>query len=116
LKSSPKKIEAIRDYRFCLAVENEYTNNWITEKFYDSILYNTIPIYYGCPNIKEIYPENGYILIEDIENIEKIKNLLRYIENNADVLYKEMMPNLLKIKEKYLTENNFLRFINNLCK
>ena len=65
-KNSPKREDALVDYMFNISIENEYQKNWISEKFYDNILTNTIPIYFGCKNIKEIYPEDGYILIEDI--------------------------------------------------
>lgn len=69
------RMSTIVDYKFNLAIENEYQKNWITEKFYDSILTNTIPIYFGCKNIKSIYPEDGYILIEDINNLQTIQDL-----------------------------------------
>lgn len=112
--NKPEKICAIKDYRFCLAVENQFINNWISEKFYDSILYDTIPIYYGCQNIREIYPENGYILIDNIHNFESIRYLLNYINDNATHLYESMLPELQKIKHKYLTHNNLLSKIKSL--
>ena len=75
--------------------------NWITEKFYDSILTDTIPIYYGCKNIKEIYPEGGYLLIEDINDLTGIKNLLEYVNNNAEKIYSENIDSIRNIKKKY---------------
>ena len=33
-----------------------------------------IPIYFGCKNIKEIYPEDGYILIDDINKFFECKS------------------------------------------
>jgi hypothetical protein len=115
-KGSNLKIDAVKNYKFCIAIENQFTKNWITEKFYDSILNNTIPIYYGCTNIKEIFPENGYILIEDIHDFESVLSQIQEIEKNADKIYNELMPNLLKIKERYFSEFNPLKLINNLCK
>jgi len=108
------KKDGLVDYRFSICIENSNEKNYISEKFYDCILTNTIPIYFGCKNIKEFLPENGYILIEDIDNIDKIVEQLNYIVNNCEKLYDEMLPSLLKIKEKYFNELNLLKKINNL--
>jgi hypothetical protein len=113
-KNSPKREDALVDYMFNISIENEYQKNWISEKFYDNILTNTIPIYFGCKNIKEIYPEDGYILIEDINNIDEIKKTLKYINNNAICIYNEKIIGLKQIKEKYFKEFNLLKKIINL--
>jgi hypothetical protein len=99
------------DYKFNISIENEYQDNWISEKFYDCILTDTIPIYFGCKNIKNIYPEDGYILIEDIDNVNQINELLDYIEKHADKIYQQKINGLKKIKEKYFKEYNLLKKI-----
>lgn len=111
---SPKRFDSLIDYKFNIAIENEYGNNWITEKFYDSILTDTIPIYFGCKNIKEIYPEDGYILIEDINDIHSIENLLTHINQNANQIYNQKIIGVRKIKEKYFKEYNLLKKVINL--
>ena len=108
---SPKRHDSLLNYKFNIAIENEYQDNWITEKFYDSILTNTIPIYFGCKNIKEIYPEDGYILINDVNNLEEIKDLLIHINNNSDTIYKQKIVGLREIKKRYLKEFNLLKKI-----
>jgi len=114
-KQSPQKIDSVKDYKFCLVLENQFVKNWLTEKFYDCILTNTIPIYYGCQNIKDIYPENGYILLDDINNKDRILEQLIYINNNSEKLYDDMFPELIKIKKKYFEKNNLLKKIKELC-
>lgn len=109
--SSPKKKDALVDYKFNLVVENEHGENWITEKFYDSVLTDTIPIYFGCKNIKEIYPEGGYLLIEDIDNLEEISNLLNNVDKNADKIYSENIDSIRRIKKRYFEEYNLLKLI-----
>jgi hypothetical protein len=111
---SPQRKDALVNYKFNIAIENEHSNNWISEKFYDNILTDTIPIYYGCKNIKEIYPEGGYILINDINNIEEIKSLLENINKNAEKIYSENIDLIRKIKKRYFEEYNLLKLIINL--
>lgn len=108
---SPMRKDSLINYKFNLVVENEHQDNWITEKFYDGILTETVPIYFGCKNIKELYSEDGYILINDIENINEIENLLFEIKNNCDEIYNQKIEGLRKIKERYFRENNLLKKI-----
>jgi hypothetical protein len=108
---SPRRKDALVDYKFNVSIENSYENNWITEKFYDNILTDTIPIYFGCKNIKEIYPEDGYILIEDINDLENTINLINNVLENADEIYSKKIHGLKQIKEKYFKENNILKKI-----
>ena len=108
---SPKRQDSLINYKFNLAIENEYQDNWVSEKFYDSILTETIPIYYGCKNIRDIYPEDGYILINDINNIEEIKELLTHIKNNSEEIYNQKINGLRQIKKRYFQEFNLLKKI-----
>jgi hypothetical protein len=111
-----EKKDGIVDYKFSICIENANEINYISEKFYDCILTNTIPIYYGCKNIKDIWPENGYFLINDIKNVSEVESLLLYINNNIDLLYDTMLPELLKMKERYFSDFNLLKKINNFSK
>lgn len=109
--SAPKKFEKIKDYRFSLAIENSSEKFYVSEKFYDCILTNTIPIYYGCKNIKEYWPENGYILLDNITDYDYIKEKINYILENSEEIYEKMLPELLKIKERYFKEFNIIKKI-----
>ena len=111
-----EKKDGLIDYKFSLCIENSHEKNYITEKFFDCILTNTIPIYYGCSNIKDLIPENCYILIDDIENINSVKELLIDINNNCDEIYQNMLPNLLNFKNRYFEDFNPLKDIIKLLK
>jgi len=72
--------------QFHIAIENVYRDNMFTEKLNDCIATKTIPIYWGCPNIKNIYDTRGMIIVNDLEDlIDKVNNL------TADT-YDEMKP------------------------
>jgi hypothetical protein len=66
-------------YEYSIAIENSQEKNYITEKFVDCVLCNTIPIYNGAPNISEVYNEkyfrtidlNSPAIIDDIREIIK---------------------------------------------
>lgn len=106
-----KKSETIKDYKFCLTIENSHENYYISEKFYDCILTNTVPIYFGCKNIKEYWPENGYFLLENITDYEYVIEKLNWIYTHKDELYYEMLPELIKMKKRYFKEFNLIEKI-----
>ena len=116
-----RKIEGLKDYRFSLCIENSEEDNLITEKFHDAILTDTIPIYYGAPNIKDIYPEEGYILLENLEDVEAVIDTIKWVfgggsSGDIESLYKKMIPEARKIKERFLKQNNPFRRIKKFIK
>jgi hypothetical protein len=106
-----RKGDAIKDYKFCLTVENSHEKYYISEKFYDCILTNTIPIYYGCSNIKDYWTENGYFLLDNITDHQYVTDKLKWIYENQDELYNQMLPEVLKMKKRYFEEFNLLKKI-----
>ena len=68
-------------------------------------------LFRSCKNIKEYWPENGYILLDNITDYEYIENKLLYIKNNLDSLYESMLPELLKMKDRYFKEFNTIKKI-----
>lgn len=105
------KKDGLINYKFSLCIENSNEKNYISEKFYDCILTNTIPIYYGCSNIKDIWNFGGYFNIENIDDSGSVKQLLSYIDTNAEFLYNSMLPDLLELKKQYFQKYNILKVI-----
>ena len=102
------KYDAIKDYKFCLTIENSRENYYISEKFYDCILTNTIPIYYGCKNIKDYWPESCYFILDSITDHNYVLETLTWIYNNRDKLYKQLLPSIIKMKTKYFNDFNLI--------
>ena len=112
------KHQGLRDYKYSIAIENGVFKNYFSEKIMDCFLNWTVPIYYGCPNIKKFFPENSYILI-DIENFEESKNIIEEIIKNDNyekrlealeiarnlVLEKYNLHSLIKNNEAYIKNN-----------
>lgn len=49
------KIEALKDYRYSIVVENVKSDWWFTEKLIDCFATGTVPIYWGCPEIGRFF-------------------------------------------------------------
>lgn len=63
-------------YKYSIAIENMQTDSYVSEKFNDCVMMNTVPIYLGARHIDEIYGEGCCVhltgnLEEDIAIIRK---------------------------------------------
>jgi hypothetical protein len=100
-KGSPEnKHEVLKNYKYSIAIENCCEKNYVSEKFFDCILNDTVPLYYGCPNIDDIFNNNCYEKI-DIEDSNIIKIIEDIVSKNF-INYKEALQDARK---KYF--NNF---------
>jgi hypothetical protein len=68
--------ESLFESLYHICIENQSVENYFTEKIIDSFLTETIPIYWGCPNIGKYFNPDGIIFFRSIDDlIEKINNL-----------------------------------------
>lgn len=59
-----KKIEGLESYRFSLAIENSVQKGYWTEKLSDCLLADTIPIYFGAPDVLDYFPAQSMIIVD----------------------------------------------------
>ena len=68
-----KKEEGLCDYMFSIAIENASYETYFTEKLLDCFATGTIPVYYGAPNIGDVFNKDGIIdLSEEFDVSEEI--------------------------------------------
>jgi hypothetical protein len=97
---------ALDEYMFSVACENSIQKNYISEKFWDVILTNGVPLYMGCNNISEYVPEDCYINI-NAESIDDIRDSVYEVLNNSDSLYKQYLPNVLNLKQQFFKDPKY---------
>lgn len=92
--SIEKKVEVLKDHRFCFVIENGVYAGWHTEKILDCFRTGTVPIYLGDPDIGDTFDSSGIIKLKDNFNAD---DLLSSIENQLTVeLYESMLPAITK--------------------
>lgn len=57
-----EKSDGLAPFRYSLVIENTREPNYFSEKLVDAILCQTVPIYWGCPNIGDFFDTRGMIL------------------------------------------------------
>lgn len=100
-KEVSDKWEALAQYKYSIAIENSSQNNYWTEKIVDCFLANTIPFYYGAPNINEYFPEDSYIWLP-IDDPEKCVQVIK--DELLSNSWKKREKVMIQAKEKCLNE------------
>lgn len=108
-RSFEDKWEVLAPYKYHIAIENSCSNYYWTEKLSDCYLAETYPIYYGCKNIHDYFPQKALCNI-DIHDIDKsIKAIDRIITD--DTHFDTHLPLLKECKELVLEDYNIFNYI-----
>jgi hypothetical protein len=70
-KPFKEKSEGLASYRYSVVIENAREKNYFTEKLIDALLCDTVPIYWGCPNIAEFFDTSGMIICQSMDDIQR---------------------------------------------
>lgn len=97
---------ALDDYYFSIGCENTVQRNYISEKFWDIVLTNGIPIYLGCSNILDYIPENCFINLNGL-NIEEMVLKVNDVLANYKEYYEFYIPNVIKLKQEFFINSDF---------
>jgi hypothetical protein len=67
-------IDALKDYRFSIVIENFIDKQYFTEKLLNCFATGTIPIYIGATELGGIFDVNGIIQCSSIQDVVKFIN------------------------------------------
>lgn len=67
VKGEFNDAEPYEDYLFSVCIENFVNNHYISEKIISPVMFNCMPIYWGCNNVNKYFDE-VIILSGDIDN------------------------------------------------
>lgn len=111
------KLQFMQGYKFTLACENSSQKGYITEKIVEAWAANTVPIYWGAPDIAEEFNENAFINCMAYRNIyeviEKIKEIdcddTKYLE-----ILNEPIISMQSNAMKFMDDARLLEFFSNI--
>lgn len=106
-------FEKIKPYKFMIAFENGSIENYHTEKLLNAWLGNSIPIYWGDPNINKYFNSKAFININEL-GVEKAIEKIKELDENEE-LYNEMFNEPLLTNEckniSFLNEDKWRKTI-----
>jgi hypothetical protein len=76
------KTEIISKYRFCLVIENTFSDKgYLTERIFDVFQSLTVPVYYGIGNIEEYIPKSCFINGGKFQSFGELESYLSNIDD-----------------------------------
>lgn len=95
------KVEALDPFRYHLAIENHCAPHHWTEKLADAFLGGCLPIYFGCPNVFDYFPEDSLIPI-GLDDFDAACETIRKVI--ADDIYQKRLPAIREARRLVLEE------------
>lgn len=83
--------------QFHIAIENNSSKNYFTEKIIDCFQTKTIPIYFGCNNIGDFFDSRGIFNVSSVDEIVEVCNSLT--SNTYEIMKKYVDINYSKSLE-----------------
>ena len=100
------KSEALNDYMFSIVIENDKYETYYTEKLTDCFATGTIPIYWGAPDIGNLFNRDGIIeLTPDFDPKTLTKELY---ESKIDAV----RDNFNRVKDLVNADDQLFKLIN----
>lgn len=101
--------EMCDSYMFTIAIENTSHDHYFTEKIVNPLLYDTIPLYWGCKKIEEYFPNYSIKLTGNI-NMDMIT--IGRILKNPEYFRVKHKANIEEVLDKVNLINNVERILN----
>ena len=98
------KINVYANYKYCLAVENNWETNYATEKIWECILCESLCFYWGCPNLEDYIDARAFVRLP----LEDPSAALLIIQQAiAEDWWTQRIKIIKQMKEKILNELSF---------
>jgi hypothetical protein len=110
------KLEFIKDYKFTFAFENSEFQGYTTEKIFEPMLKNSIPLYWGNPLVAEDFNRKSFVNYYDFSREEEMIDRIIELDSNANKYYDLMSENYFvgnKVN-KFVDKNNVANFLNQI--
>ena len=111
----PKKVEFIKEYKFTIAFENSVCEGYTTEKVFEPMVMNSMPIYYGNPLVEKDFNPDSFIWMKNPEDIKStVEEIIRLDLDDQAYLEKISKPKFTKEQLNYNWEQELSDFLNSI--
>lgn len=115
-KPVENKLEALKDYRYSIVIENDNCDAMFSEKIIDCFMTGTIPVYWGCKeNIGDYFNIDGIIQFNDINDFDVAISKCteeNYLKNTVAIEENFELAKQYCIPEDYMWNHYFKNLIN----
>lgn len=95
------KFAAYDTYKFSIGIENSAEKNYMTEKLFDTLFFNTVPIYYGAPGVSEVEELKDIVIA--LPNLD-IENNINIIQSLTEQDYNKRINKIINFKHRFFAD------------
>lgn len=106
----PNKLEFDCKHKFTFCFENSSQSGYTTEKLVDGFAAQTIPIYWGDPDVGRVFNKKAFICVQDYASLDNVVEEVKRLDND-DEAYVEMLRQPALANEEWNYENVCKRLI-----
>lgn len=92
-------------YEYTISIENVSYKYWVTEKYYDPILVDCIPLYWGAEGVESVFGSDSHIRLP--RDIDGIMNIIVDVYHNPQ----KYRRNTSIVKSALLGDKNYAHFL-----
>lgn len=97
------KYEFQKKHKFSICFENSKHPGYVTEKLVQGFAAGTVPIYWGAPDVCNIFNEKAMVVVRDREDIPRAIRQVEEIDNNPE-LYQSMLEQPALVDSDYIND------------
>ena len=84
------KLDFIAGYKFTLAFENSQVDGYTTEKLTDPMRVNSLPVYWGNPNVHLDFNQDSFIHVKDYSAMDEAIAEIMTLDNNDNAYLEKL--------------------------
>ena len=96
------KANALDPYAYNIAFDNSLYLDYFATQFTDAILSWSVPVFWGCPNLQEYFPDKSYIKF-DIDDFSEVDRIVEVLEGDS---YEDRIDDLRQVRQLILDKYN----------
>ena len=77
-----KKLEFLKDYKFCIAFENSRGDGYVTEKLLAAKAAGCIPIYWGALNVTNDFADGSFLNMNHLQTPAELIEAVKQLDEN----------------------------------
>lgn len=104
------KKQFIKEYKFTIAIENSAVSGYTTEKIFQPMIANSIPIYYGDPKVSTDFNVDSFVAIKNESAIDEAIEEIIYLDQHDDAYINKLsqpwfaFPEFKSVYQKRLSD------------
>ncbi|XP_052802470.1 alpha-(1,3)-fucosyltransferase C-like [Mya arenaria] len=117
LKVSESELSNLidNDYKFYLAFENAFCDDYVTEKIFANYNNDVINVVRGKANYTEIFPKDSFINTKDFRNTKDLVRFMIEVSEN-ETLYSNFLIQKDEFQAWYTLEEQYKKSICDICR